>query len=108
MAEIKSFVMRLPDDLEAKYVNIVYILHTPREFVLDFATMLPGVKDPKVNTRLVLSPLSMKLMQQAINENVRRYEAQFGEIAIPQGHSLADQLFKPPESQQGEDKDGPA
>jgi hypothetical protein len=47
-----------------------------------------------VNTRLLLSPLGMKLVQRALNENVKRYEAAFGEIKIPQGTTLADQLFK--------------
>ena len=36
----------------------------------------------------------MKLFQHAINENIARYEANFGEIRIPRGHTLADALFR--------------
>lgn len=93
MPEIKQLNITLPPDLEARFVNIVRISHTPGEFILDFTAILPGVEEPKVSSRIVLSPLGLKLMQQAINENVRRYETIFGEIRMPSGHTLADDLF---------------
>ncbi len=95
MSEVKPLELRLPTELQAQFVNMVRISHTPGEFVLDFASVLPGVINPQVSSRIVLSPLGLKLMQQAINENLRRYEATFGEIRMPVGHSLADDLFKP-------------
>lgn len=94
MAEIKKITISVPDDLPTQYVNMSYITHTPQEFILDFASILPGIKQPKINTRLVFSPLGAKLLIQALNENLRRYESNFGEIKIPRGHSLADQLFR--------------
>ena len=94
MAEIKKITISVPEDLSARYVNMSYISHTPQEFVLDFATIMPGIKEQKINTRLVFSPLGAKLLVQALNENLRRFESNFGEIKIPQGHSLADQLFR--------------
>lgn len=96
MTEIKQIQVKIPEDLEPNYVNLAYISHTPAEFVMDFVTMLPGVANPKVNTRLVLAPLAMKLLQAALNENVKRYEEKFGTIAVPQGSSLADKLFSHP------------
>ena len=72
MTEIKQIQVKIPEDLEPNYVNLAYISHTPAEFVMDFVTMLPGVANPKVNTRLVLAPLAMKLLQAALNENVKR------------------------------------
>jgi hypothetical protein len=30
-----------------------------------------------------------------LNENIKRYETKFGEINMPGGHSLADELFHP-------------
>lgn len=104
MADIKQIRVQIPEDLEPRYVNVAYITHTPSEFLLDFVTMLPGLSNPKVNTRLLFSPLGMKLVQRALNENIKRYEAAFGEIKVPQGSTLADELFKsagPPSS--GED-----
>ncbi len=94
MTDLQQIRVQIPEDLEPRYVNVAYITHTPGEFLLDFVTMLPGLTDPKVNTRLLLSPLGMKLVQRALNENIKRYEAAFGEIKIPQGTTLADQLFK--------------
>lgn len=55
--------------------------------------MMPGLASLKLNTRLILSPLTMKLFQRAINENIARYESNFGEIRIPAG-ILADELFR--------------
>lgn len=85
----------LADDLLSKYVNFVRISHTASEFVLDFALLLPGVEKPQVDTRLVMSPTAVKLFLHAMNENLKRYEAKFGEITLPQKHSLAEDLFRP-------------
>lgn len=95
MPEMRPLELRLPADLQAQFINMVRISHTPGEFVLDFAAILPGVSDPQVSSRIVLSPLGLKLMQQAINENLRRYETSFGEVRLPHNHTLADDLFKP-------------
>ena len=94
MAEPQKIPFIVPDDLVPRYINTAYITHTPHEFILDFATMMPGLTSLKLNTRLILSPLTMKLFQRAINENIARYEANFGEILIPRGHTLADELFR--------------
>ncbi|HHX09209.1 MAG TPA: DUF3467 domain-containing protein [Chloroflexi bacterium] len=94
MADIKRIQVEIPENLEPRYVNVAYITHTAHEFLLDFVTMLPGLVKPKVNTRLILSPLGMKLLQRALNENIKRYETAFGEIKIPQGGTLAEELFK--------------
>ncbi|NLE84171.1 MAG: DUF3467 domain-containing protein [Chloroflexi bacterium] len=102
MAEIKRIQVSIPEDLEPQYVNVAYITHTASEFLMDFVTMLPGVTQPKVNTRLILSPLAMKLLQRALNENIKRFEDKFGEIKVPHGSTLADELFRgtnPPEGE---------
>jgi hypothetical protein len=62
MPEAKPLNVILPEDLKAQFVNMVRIAHTPGEFVLDFIAVLPGVEDPKVSTRVVLSPLGLRLM----------------------------------------------
>ncbi len=85
----------LPEDLETKYVNFVRISHTGSEFVMDFSQLLPGIKLPKVDSRLVMSPTAIKLFLQAMSENIKRYENKFGEINLPGKHSLADDLFRP-------------
>ena len=94
MADVKRIQVQIPDDLEPRYVNVAYISHTAPEFIMDFVTMLPGVANPKVNTRLILAPLAMKMLQRALNENIKRYEDNFGEITVPHGSTLADELFR--------------
>ncbi len=93
--------IELPDDLETQYVNFVRISHTASEFVLDFSLLLPGEKHPEVDSRLVMSPTAAKLFLRAMTENLGRYESKFGEISLPGGPSLAEDLFRP--NSQGED-----
>jgi hypothetical protein len=43
----------------------------------------------------VMTPFNTKLLLRALTEHMERFEAQYGEIEIPESTSLADQLFKP-------------
>lgn len=95
--------IELPDELDSKYVNFVRISHTASEFVLDFSLLLPGTKNPVVDSRLVMSPMAAKLFLRAITENISRYETKFGEITLPGKHSLADDLFRPNNSSEEEE-----
>lgn len=86
----------IPEGMEAIYINIVRIAHSPSELVFDFAHLLPGTAPAQVRSRIVMSPLAAKLFFRALGENLARYEAAFGEIRVPGTTSLADFLFKPP------------
>lgn len=86
----------LPADLEPTYTNVVRIAHSPSEMVFDFGRLLPGEKNAPIKARVMMSPLSAKLLQRALADNIKKYEANFGEITVPRGNSLADQLFNPP------------
>ena len=86
----------IPDDLDAVYSNLARITHSPSEFVFDFAQMLPGFKAPSFKSRVLLSPLSAKLIYKALGDNLAKYETSFGEISIPGTSTLADSLFQPP------------
>ena len=90
----------LPDDLETKYVNFVRIAHTASDFVFDFSLLLPGIQKPEVSSRLGMSPIAAKLFLRALADNLSRYETNFGEIALPVKHSLADDLFRPTPSEE--------
>lgn len=93
--------LELSANLPVEYVNLVRIAHSPTELVFDFANILPGVP-PRVQSRIIMSPLAAKLFARALVENLSRFEAAFGEIHIPGGHSLAEQLFHPPEKPEEE------
>ena len=88
--------LRIPGNVDTNYSNMVRIAHTPSEIIFDFARMLPGEPHAKVVTRVLTSPISAKLLLKALNENLAKYEASFGEIKIPKKQSLADFLFNPP------------
>ena len=87
----------LPKDMEPTYANLVRIAHTPSEVMLDFARLLPGDPGARIVSRVLVSPISAKLLIRALTENLAKYESQFGEIKIPQKQSLADFLFRPTE-----------
>jgi hypothetical protein len=87
--------LEIPPDLEAIYINLVRIAHSPSELIFDFAHILPGTVPARVKTRVVMSPLGAKLFFCALSENLNRYEASFGEIVVPGSKSLADSLFRP-------------
>ncbi|MFN8386927.1 MAG: DUF3467 domain-containing protein [Anaerolineales bacterium] len=92
--------LKVKDGLEPAYANLARISHSPTEFVIDFGHMIPGEPTASINARVVMTPLSAKLLLRALNENLARYESAFGEVKIPSGNSLADNLFRnlhPPE-----------
>jgi hypothetical protein len=96
--------LELSPNLEPVYSNMVRISHSPLEIVMDFARMLPGQPLPKVQARLLMSPVGAKLFYRALGENLARFESSFGEIILPGDPNLANELFgtvhpsgKPPE-----------
>jgi hypothetical protein len=85
--------IELPTNLDAVYSNFVVIQHSPSEFVIDFARILPNVPTVKVGSRIVTTPMHAKLLLRALQDNIEKYESQFGAIVIPQGDALTNQLF---------------
>ncbi len=100
--------IEVPPELREAYANMVRIAHMPSEMVFDFALKLPGSDAAKVTARVMMSPLSAKLFQRALAENLGKYEAMFGEVRIPGEASLAEysKLFRPPAQPEGETKEG--
>ena len=86
----------IPEGMEPVYANLARISHSPADIVIDFAHILPGETSANIRSRVVMSPLSAKLLLRALNENIARYEAAFGEITVPSNSSLAESLFRPP------------
>lgn len=86
--------LEVPANLQPVYANLARIAHSPADIVLDFAHLLPGETRASVGARVLMSPLSAKLLLRALGENLARYEAAFGEIVVPTSN-LADQLFRP-------------
>jgi hypothetical protein len=71
--------VKIPDDvLKGVYANMVQVGHGPEEFVLDFMNIFPpsGI----VSARVILSPGHMKRVVAAMQDNLKKYEEQFGSI----------------------------
>jgi hypothetical protein len=84
-----------PEGMEPAYANLARISHSPADIVIDFAHILPGETSANIRARVVMTPLSAKLLLRALTENIARYEAAFGEITVPSNSSLAESLFRP-------------
>lgn len=80
--------------VDAKYSNVVRISHTPAELIFDFGLVLPGDKMAQIVSKVVMSPLGMKLLHKALTENLAKFEKKYGEIKVPKKESLADSLFQ--------------
>lgn len=65
------------------YSNLAIIAHSSSEFVLDFVRIMPGIPKAKVQSRVILTPEHAKRLLMALNENIVKYERQFGEINLP-------------------------
>jgi hypothetical protein len=88
-------ILEVPAGLETVYANLARISHSPADIVMDFAHLLPGESKATIRARVLMTPLSAKLLLRALTENLARYEAAFGEIIVPVNSSLAEHLFKP-------------
>ena len=95
-APVGRMPVAVPPGLEPTYSNFALITHSPSEFVLDFAQLMPQVPQARVVARVITTPAHAKLLLRALAENVSRFEAQFGPIVVPDSSTLADQLFRPP------------
>jgi len=67
------------------YSNLTMIAHRREEFVLDFLFVQPqrgpsGEAVASLRARVISSPEHTKRVLRALEENIRRYEAAFGEI----------------------------
>jgi len=82
---------------EGIYANFVIITHSNSEFVLDFARMLPGANKAKVFSRILTTPQHAKALLATLEQNIRKFENENGEIKInPNDPSRGPIGFAPP------------
>ena len=65
---------------EGVYSNLAIINHSVSEFVVDFVNIMPGSPKSKVKSRIILTPQHAKRLVKALNDNVKRFEKENGEI----------------------------
>lgn len=75
------------DDKEAEgiYSNLALIAHSPNEFIFDFARIMPGAKRTRVQARIIMTPAHAKMLRKTLEENLKKFETQFGEIKVHGG-----------------------
>jgi hypothetical protein len=66
------------EKLAGQYANMMQVSHTREEFVLDFVNVLPP--SGQLVSRILVSPAHAKRILAALEENVKKYEAQFKKI----------------------------
>ena len=71
-----------PEIAKGNYSNLAIISHSHSEFVIDFATMLPGLAKPEISNRILMTPEHAKRLLNALADNVNKYESQFGPISF--------------------------
>lgn len=73
--------IKITDDvLKGVPANMMAVSHSKEEFVLDFMNIYPAQGQGIVTSRIVTSPGHMKRVLLALQDNVKKYESQFGKI----------------------------
>ena len=84
----KGLQLELPQEVaQGEYANFAIITHSSSDFVVDFARVLPGVPKAQVRSRVILAPEHAKRLLAALQENIMRYEKEYGAIRIPNHES---------------------
>ena len=65
---------------EGIYSNLAIINHSASEFVMDFISIMPGSAKNKVKSRIIITPQHAKKLRKALNDNIERFEQNFGSI----------------------------
>ncbi|MBC8214800.1 MAG: DUF3467 domain-containing protein [Candidatus Marinimicrobia bacterium] len=67
---------------QGEYSNLAIITHSPAEFILDFAQVLPGLPKANVKARIIMTPSHAKTLLMILQDNVRKFEEKYGEIKM--------------------------
>ena len=65
---------------EGIYSNLAIINHSSSEFVMDFISIMPGLAKNKVKSRIIITPQHAKKLRKALNDNIDKFEKNFGSI----------------------------
>ncbi|MBP5993755.1 MAG: DUF3467 domain-containing protein [Candidatus Moranbacteria bacterium] len=76
----KQIQIKATDEkMKGEYANMMQVMHTQEEFVLDFLNMFPPTGT--LNARIIVSPSHMKRMVATLADNLKKYESRFGEVS---------------------------
>ncbi len=66
--------------LKGMYANMLQVGHSGEEFILDFMNIFPPTG--QLVSRVIVSPSHFKRLVAAMQDNLKRYEEQFGTISL--------------------------
>ena len=69
-------------DTDGVYSNVFFVAASRAEFILDFARIVPGVKNAKLKSRVIVSPHRMKALVKTLESQIESYEGKFGKLDI--------------------------
>jgi hypothetical protein len=70
-------------ELQGQYSNLVMVHHNAEEFTLNFIYIFPNGTQGKLLGSMIVSPGHAKRILKTLEENISRYESQFGPIKEP-------------------------
>ena len=68
------------DVAQGVYSNLAILSHSENEFFVDFASLSPGIPKAIVRSRVIMTPVNAKRLLRALQDNLSKYEEQFGVI----------------------------
>ena len=77
----KEIKINVPPNVQGgNYANNMLVTYTKEEFIMDFMMIVPPVG--VVNSRVIINPGHLKRIIKALEDNVKKYESNFGVIEI--------------------------
>jgi hypothetical protein len=67
-------------ELLGQYANLAMINHSAEEFTLNFIYVFPNGTQGKLISSIIISPGHAKRLLRALEENIGRFEQQFGPV----------------------------
>ncbi len=65
---------------EGIYSNLALMTHSPAEFIIDFARIVPGSQKAKVYSRIIMTPQHAKALLDVLERNIKAFEEKHGQI----------------------------
>ncbi len=78
------------------YANLAILTHSTSEFIIDFVSVMPGLQKAGVQSRIVMTPEHAKRLLFALQDNIAKYEKNFGPIRMPEQQQQGGKTFVPP------------
>ena len=77
------------------YANLAILTHSTSEFIIDFVNVMPGLPKAGVQSRIIMTPEHAKRLLFALQDNVAKYEKNFGPIRMPEQQQKGGKTFVP-------------